>query len=175
MPPADPSYDIVFSGELTPGADPHAVRERLRALFKLPDETLDRLFSGRPVAIKRGVDAATAKRYRDVFRDAGAVVQTLTAEQDETGSSRAEHATSDAPREAADGGLQLAPMDGKPLETPPEIPPLDIDISHLQLVPGMNWSLEDCAPPIPPIHFPDISHLHLVAIEPVEQPESQVD
>jgi hypothetical protein len=170
---ADPKYDLIFSGELTPGTDPGAVRERIRELFKLTDDTLEKLFSGRPVAIKRGVDTATAVRFRDAFRDAGAVVQVLPGEQVEATGFPEDQATGEPG--AGDGELRLAPADDKPLETAPEIPPLTIDISYLQLIPGDGWTLEDCAPPTPPVRIPDIGHLTLVEPEPIERRETPED
>jgi len=169
---ADPNYDIIFSGELAPGADPHAVRGRIRALFKLPDETLDKLFSGRPVAIKRHADAGTAARFHEVFLGAGALVQIRPAAQAEATGLPEDRRTAEP-----DAGmqLQLAPVDGAPLEKAPEIPPLNIDISHLHLIQAEGWTLEDCAPPTPAANMPDISHLTLVESEPIERREPPED
>jgi hypothetical protein len=163
-------YDIVFAGDLASGADPQAARARIQGLFNLPDDTLEKLFSGRPLAIKRGVDEATAARYREVFRDAGALLVTVPAATEDTAPGAGE------PAEAGDSGkLRLAPMDDKPLETPPVHRPLIIDIGYLSLVQGENWTLADCTPPEPPARIPDIGHLTLVEPEPVDRREPLED
>ena len=69
------SYDILFAGELAPGAEPAQVRARLQGLFRLTDDAAARLFSGQPLALKRGLDRAQAERLREVFLAAGAVAR----------------------------------------------------------------------------------------------------
>lgn len=70
-------YDIQFSGDLLPGADPVGARKRIQSLFNLSDASVAQLFSGQPLTVRRGVDKATAARYRSAFRDAGAVVRVV--------------------------------------------------------------------------------------------------
>lgn len=67
------SYDILFAGQLVDGHDEAAVRASLGALFKASGETLEKLFSGQPQLIKRGVDKATAAKYRNAMHSAGAL------------------------------------------------------------------------------------------------------
>ena len=69
------SYDILFAGELAPGAEPAQVRARLQGLFRLTDDAAARLFSGQPLALKRGLDRAQAERLREAFLAAGAVAR----------------------------------------------------------------------------------------------------
>jgi hypothetical protein len=170
---AESRFDIEFSGELVQGADSREVRERLRDLFKLPPNSLERLFSGRPLVLKRDLDPATAARYADAFRGAGAILR-LTPSATAAGRGAPEQT---APQEevpqppggptAADGGLTLAPL-GTDMEVA-AVPfiPRDIDTTYLSLVPGHNWTLEDCAPPPRYVRIPDISHLTLIPVEPV--------
>ena len=54
--------DVFFRGDLVAGEKIVDVRERLKKLFKANDEQLQRMFSGRPIAIRRGIDSATAAR-----------------------------------------------------------------------------------------------------------------
>ena len=69
------SYDILFAGELAPGADQAQVRARLQGLFRLSDEAAARLFSGQPLALKRGLEQAQAERLRQAFLAAGAMAR----------------------------------------------------------------------------------------------------
>lgn len=164
-------FDILFTGEVMAGADPNAVRARIQELFKLSDEAAERLFDGRPVTIKRGVATATASRYREVFRDAGALVHvtpvpTAGAPAHETAPAATDR-TGDMPGHPAAvvSRLSLAPMGDDPLEPPIATASPHIDVRHLALVPGWDWTLADCEPPLPPVELPDISHLHLVEPE----------
>lgn len=73
------SFDIYFLGETLPGADPETTRDGVGSLFKLQGAAVDRLFSGKPLRVKRAVDTDTASRYRAAFREAGALVQIVPA------------------------------------------------------------------------------------------------
>lgn len=143
---AESRFDIQFAGELVQGADPLAVRERLRALFNLSPEALERLFSSQAVIVKRDLDAVTAARYRDAFRDAGAILRLTQTEA---------------------AGLTLAPPGADLDEALPPAAPREIDTSYLSLVAGEGWTLEDCAPPHASTHIPDISYLTLAPAEPI--------
>jgi hypothetical protein len=66
------TYRIVFKGETL---QPHSVAETKNALaqvFKLTPSQLDAMFSGKTVTIKKGLDEATARKYRLAFEKAGA-------------------------------------------------------------------------------------------------------
>lgn len=158
---ADAGYDILFSGELERGADRDAVRSRIQALFKLTDQAANQLFSGRTITVKRNVDAARAARLKEVFLEAGALVQVKEC-------GKTEPATPGSPAGSEPGGsrLGLAPVDGTPLEAEPDTLPPALDVGHLSLVPGADWTLEDCDRPAAPIPAPDIGHLQIVELEP---------
>jgi hypothetical protein len=170
---AETSYDILFSGELTAGSNRDVVRARIQELFKLTDQAADRLFSGRTIAVKRGLDAKRAARMRDAFKRAGARVRLIERVPETSTGPKADAAPPPTDAQpaaaAADSGLRLAPVDGRPLE--PEAKPAqpDIDISGLSLVLGNDWTLEDCEMPLPPVPVPDIGHLQIVEPEPASE------
>jgi hypothetical protein len=168
-------YDIIFAGELAPGANPAEVCRRIKVLFKLSDEAAHRLFGDRPVTIKRGVDDATVTRYREAFREAGAFIRVEPVPtssdllprdpREKVAQQPARHEAKPRPSRAAvrTSTLQLAPLgDDRPLEAPADFKPRVVDISYLSLVQGNDWTLADCDQPPPPIPTPDISHLRLV-------------
>jgi hypothetical protein len=169
---ANTTYNIVFAGELVPGTEPAEARRRIQRLFKLSDDAAGRLFGDRPVTIKRGVDSASVARYRDAFREAGAFIRAepvpsfdeiATTPEDLATAAPAAEIKPDDPPVRRDSGLQLAPLgDETPLEAPQVVRPRKVDISHLSLVPGSDWTLADCEPPPPPHAVPDISHLRIV-------------
>jgi hypothetical protein len=72
--PAGP-LQLVFHGQCLEGHDPLAVRQAVALALKLDDARAARLFSGRRVVLRRGVDEATALRYVTRFRQLGAVLQ----------------------------------------------------------------------------------------------------
>ena len=188
-------FDILFDGTLKPDADPRLARERLGTAFKLDTAGVERLFTGKPVAVKRDADLATAARYKRVFEEAGALV-TL----------RAIEAAGTAPRPPADSAPAVAskpvstPTASEPtsdadpkidaradtasattltaeggfefLEEPPRVKMPDLDLSHLSLIGGSDWSLADCERKPETIQIPDISHLSLEAIEPRSDDDS---
>jgi hypothetical protein len=162
--------DIQFAGELVPGADPLTVRGHLRDLFRLSPEALDRLFSGRAMIVKRGLEPAMAERYRDAFRDAGAVVRLVPSRTQADPAVAPEYASPLAGRPApGDQGvsrLTLAPLGADVGEAVTPLPPSTIDTSYLSLVPGWGWSLEDCSPAPIPIPIPNLTHLSLAPVEP---------
>jgi hypothetical protein len=66
-------FNIVFKGEISPGADEATVKANVAKLFKANDKVLARLFSGEPIAIKKDVDKAGAMKYRALMKRAGAI------------------------------------------------------------------------------------------------------
>ncbi|MGQ9660365.1 MAG: hypothetical protein ACUVT0_09860 [Thermochromatium sp.] len=189
-------FDILFDGTLQPGADPHLVRKRLMSAFKLDAAGIERLFVGKTVAVKRGVDLSTAARYQRVFEAAGAMV-TLRALATEDGPAShppqpsvvdesaaaavsAPHAQRPEPPPADHTGFDSATATASLsaeggfefLERPPSDKMPDLDLSHLSLVSHPDWSLADCDRPPAPTHIPDISHLRLEPIEPTPNDDS---
>ena len=169
---AERRYDIQFAGELVEGADAGVARERLRDLFKVSPEALDRLFSGRPAVIKRDLDEAGAARYRTAFHEAGALLRIVPA-------AASPHGQTPAPPPATGPaiatGLTLAPPGTEVGEAQPP-GPRDIDTTRLSLIGGANWTLADCDRPPPPAPIPDLSHLALVPMEPAHRrPPSAFD
>lgn len=164
-------FDIKFAGELMGDADPDEARRQIQRRFNLPDEAAARLFSGHPVIIKRAVDIATASRYRELFRDAKALVQIQPVPAASEPAPDAGTAPTPAGEEPSapdrfvsdDSGLGLAPLgEDQPLERPPIADLPAIDVSHLSLVLGQDWSLEDCQQDAAPAELPDISHLRVI-------------
>ena len=169
---SDQRFDLSFSGALRPGTDPEQARRFLTEAFRLNDQDAARLFSGRPMLIKRGVDAATAARVEQVFARAGAVLTVRpVAEPDAQGGALSPGATA-PPRvqDPAASGYTLAP-EGEFIDRSPPVRPPALDLGHLSLVPGQDWTLTDCTPPPATKPPPDTSRLSLEPIPPrVEYP-----
>ncbi|CAK0753541.1 hypothetical protein CCP4SC76_2470008 [Gammaproteobacteria bacterium] len=136
----DDRFDVFFSGVCLPGQDPVAVRERVRRLFKTSDAQLTALFSGQPVAVKKGLDMEAAGKYRAAFRDIGALVTIRRA--GDTG-------------DTGDTGESSA----KPVPPPHPVPPPLTAV--MTLLPARTGSLATFAPPVNPAALPDISRLNM--------------
>lgn len=72
-------FDIIFRGDIVFGHQLADVKLRLQQLFKADAAKVDALFSGRPVPLKRGLDLASAEKYKEALTRAGAKVDIVTA------------------------------------------------------------------------------------------------
>jgi hypothetical protein len=66
-------FNIYFAGRLLPGENEQQVRVNLGRLFNADATTLDKLFSGKLVLLKRGCDQVTAEKYQRAMERAGAL------------------------------------------------------------------------------------------------------
>lgn len=158
-----PLFDVYFRGALLPDADPALVRDRLAGAFGLGAAELERLFSGEPVCVKRGVDVDSAAQLRGRFRDAGALVDIRPAESARTAPAPAPSGPAPAPvvtETAAGGPWTLAPP-GAAVSEATAPPPPAIETSHLSMAEPNTGSLEDCRQEKPARPIGDISHLSL--------------
>jgi len=81
------TYKLIFRGDIAPGHALMGVREKLRQLFNLDDEGLNKLFCGRPVTIKKQLDQANAEKWCAVLLKAGAIVK-ISPEEDFSASAK---------------------------------------------------------------------------------------
>ena len=174
---ADPKYDIYFRGEILPGADAAQVKSAIAQIFKADDAKLAILFSGKVNTIKKSVDKATAAKYQQAFKKAGAkAVITLakqvqsseppaapvTAQQENVLPSKPDN-TPAVKQAIADANWDVLPS-GSDLLKPDErrdIPDVDIDTSSIKVVsPFAEIEVEN--KPIPPA--PDTSHISVAEV-----------
>jgi uncharacterized protein YbjQ (UPF0145 family) len=66
-------YDIIFEGKTAPGKEIDSVKQALMKLLKADAGRVEQLFVGKPVSIRKNVDAATAEKYRKALEAAGAL------------------------------------------------------------------------------------------------------
>jgi hypothetical protein len=170
-------FDISFSGQLIDGQDPAQAREQVRALFNASDAQLQRLFSGKPVVVKKGVDLESASRYRAAFRKAGALIDIRPSPLQKLTTAAPTHLDALPPNtgslEEFAPRIEAAPlpnidaiqldMPGVRLDTTPLPPAAIIDTSEFAVVAGQDWSLADCQAELLPLPERDIAHLTLAA------------
>jgi hypothetical protein len=175
---SEKSYQIVVTGELAAGGYLPEVKAKLAALFKMPAEKLDPLFSGRRVVIKKGLDMEATEKYVAAVRSAGLVcsaeeiaeeigTEVPQAPSTQTkGISLAPAGTTliDRPSVAMPqidvSAYSMAPV-GETLVEPPEITVADIDISALSMGVVGEVLVEHTPPQEPSI---DISTLSIAPV-----------
>lgn len=116
-------YDIVFSGAVAPGRELAQVKLELARLFKTDTAAVERLFCGRPVIIKKGLDRQTADKYKAVMEKAGAICELRVQAAVVPASSGA------AGRKSA---MTIAPA-GAVLTAPREVPSPAFDLGRMSL------------------------------------------
>lgn len=65
-------YMVVITGKALPSHNIANVRNNVALRFNMQDARVDKMFSGRPVAVKRNMDLEAAKKFKDVFAQLGA-------------------------------------------------------------------------------------------------------
>lgn len=70
-------YEVVFSGQLVPGADLALVQANLGRLFQADAQRIELMFSGRRLVIKNNLDELAAEKYRSTLERAGALVEII--------------------------------------------------------------------------------------------------
>ena len=130
-----PRYDIYLTGKLAEGIEPAAASRQLAALFKSTPETMAGLLTGKPQLLKRGLDKATALKYRDALQKAGVLVAFKA--QPAAVSDQAAPASAPPPPTPPATAITLAPAGGE-LLSPAERsrpPMVEVDTSDYQLAP----------------------------------------
>ncbi|ARN75381.1 hypothetical protein [Oceanicoccus sagamiensis] len=69
-----PLFDIIFTGQLVEGTDTDSAKSNLATLFKTSADNVEKIFNGKPQALKRGVDKAQALKYKAALHKAGLLV-----------------------------------------------------------------------------------------------------
>jgi len=103
-------YKIVFRGELAVGLSTEDVAANLKERFKFSDAALARLFSGRAMVLKSGMDDATARKYARALDEAGAC---CTVEPMEAATSSPQPATAVSPEPAPLQETMVCPKCGQ--------------------------------------------------------------
>ncbi|AZE63664.1 MULTISPECIES: DUF805 domain-containing protein [Pseudomonas fluorescens group] len=77
---SDNRFKIVFDGALLPGVESTTAKLNLAELFKSDVDAIEKLFTGRPVALKRDLSRPDAETYLTALKNAG-VDARIEAEQ----------------------------------------------------------------------------------------------
>lgn len=143
----DGVFEVVFEGRILPGRETSEVKAALARMFKAPEASIERLFAGNLVVIRKDLDYASALRYVSAMREAGALSR--LREQD-GGPSQ--------PRKVSDS-WSVAPV-GENLGGPPKAPPVppQVNLEQFSLAPvgaDMSEGIEKL--PVPEVDVPQVS------------------
>ncbi|WP_101756956.1 hypothetical protein [Oceanicoccus sp. KOV_DT_Chl] len=177
-----PLYDIYFTGQLVEGTDVETAKINVAKLFKSTPEKMAKLFTGKPQALKRGVDKAGALKYKAALHQAGLLVAVKT--QQAAAAANTASATPAAPVQAqtesttqpqAEEDWSLAAVGSDVLKQSEKSQPVEnnVDTSAIKMVSAfMEPEAIPTAPPPPP---PDTSHISVATVGEdllVEKPDS---
>ena len=79
------NHRVVLNGEIFPGAKIDTVKEKMAQLFKLTNDQVNALFSGKRQVVKKDIDKETAKKFKDAIENTGAVCLVEIEEVDVSG------------------------------------------------------------------------------------------
>ncbi|MGI3129873.1 hypothetical protein ACRSLK_05665 [Halopseudomonas pachastrellae] len=154
-------FEVVFQGQVQPGAALDQVRANVGKLFQVSGSQLDALFSGRRIVIKQGLDQVAAEKYRIALERAGAQCSIVPMDEQATDappaapepSAPAAQPTAAPERPAANSrvvprdefmaafsdveapDLDIAPLGADMQDEYDAFTPLPIDLSALSLAP----------------------------------------
>ena len=185
-------YNLIFRGEILEGHAVGAVQKKLAGLLKMNPAQVAKLFEGKSVTLKRGVDRATAAKYQTAFKSVGAKLRVVAAAEQAAAEvpatpkqakqspkaaapkkSLAERlVTEEASAPSAAGAVfgpawDLAPAGSdlvRPEERPPEVPTDVPDVSHISAAPANAGSLEDVIVKVEPPPPPDVSAISVADV-----------
>ncbi|WP_250458804.1 hypothetical protein [Microbulbifer litoralis] len=149
---SQPTYSVIFRGDLLPGYTAGDVKANLARLFKAGPAAVEKLFSGRPLAIKKGLPKAKAEQLQATLAKLGAQAA-LKAEGEPAAPppppAEAEPAAPQAqaaePAAAAGGDWGLAPMEGNLVKEHERErkEAVQVSVDHLSLKPAQGNLVEE--------------------------------
>lgn len=167
---AEQAVNVIFRGDIVLGQNLADVKARFAQLFKLPPEKLDAYFSGRPVALKKACDPATAEKFKQALNQIGCLVQIKPADE--------QTVASPAPAKPAASAAAPAPQTATPEAA---TPPASVSVASNSAAPAPAVAASaatqgQAAAADSAERIIDISHLSLVKRNPFsDEPEEPLE
>lgn len=166
-------FNVVFRGDIAPGQSLAEVQARFAQLFKLSPEKVAAYFSGRPVALKKACDRATAEKFIQALSQIGCQAKLDPVENTAPVVAPAAPKAVAPEAPAAPAALATAVSAESAGEATPAgdaVEAKQIDISHLSLVKRNPFSTDDEEPLEPPrmVVAPALD-LSKLAVEPLSE------
>ena len=108
-------HEIVFSGQLVPGAQLDRVQANLAKLFQADAQRIALLFSGRRLVLKNNLDQADAEKYRSTLERAGAQAEVVEMPSQVQAATEPQPQAASEPMEVEE--VELAPPPDEPTWT----------------------------------------------------------
>ncbi|WP_444943587.1 hypothetical protein ACJJIK_19165 [Microbulbifer sp. ZKSA006] len=125
------TYSLVFRGDLVAGFTAADVKASMARLFKSNPQAIEKLFSGRPLVLKKGVSLPQAQQFRASLAKIGAQVSI----RDESGGAVATERAEPKTETAAGAQWTLAPMEGNLVKEHERksVEAVSVEVEHLSL------------------------------------------
>ncbi|SDZ96861.1 hypothetical protein [Microbulbifer marinus] len=143
---SEPTYSLIFRGDLVPGFTAADVKANLARLFKAGPETVDKLFSGRPLAIKKGLSQAQAEQLQATLAKLGAQAALKADGEPVAPPAPAPQADEPASAPASAGpDWSLAPMEGNLVKEHERDrkETVQVSVDHLSLKPAQGNLIDE--------------------------------
>jgi hypothetical protein len=152
-------FSIIFRGDIVIGHSLPEVKQNLQKLFNVNDEEINRLFMGKPVALRKGLQLKEAQRYKDILKQEGVIVSIKEEINPDvnakTGKAKVEKETAAQPKQEV--GLsskfksdenkkeewQLFPVGSQLSDAKEQDKKVDIQTDHLQVLPQEGNLIKD--------------------------------
>lgn len=168
---SEPTFRVVFDGQVTEGFSIGMVKKNLAQLFNADADRIATIFSGQTVVLKRNIDEQMARKYQAALLKAGAV--TTIRQDDDSAAGSVEPAKETPNRQAStanpDGTEQpddwsLAPSGSMLLRDNErhKHQELDIDLSHISL--ASTFLSFEAEPSSSTAAAPDTSHISIAEV-----------
>lgn len=147
---AERRFDIIFDGSVINGSNVDDVKGNLQTIFKLDSESINKLFCGTPIAIKKNLDRQTATRYQTALTKAGANIQLVLHRESNSENTQPANVSNKDSDASHSGELSILPRGSDLLSVSERttVPEVAINVDHLQLEKA-NPFLVDDAPVTP--------------------------
>ena len=125
---SEPTFAVVFRGDLVLGHSLPEVKQQLQRLFKADTARIDSLFTGKPMTLKTGLPRSEAERYQKLLQQAGAAVTIEAAVRQPAANPAPTASPSSVALTMAPVGSLMSTTTTASIAPPP-------DTSHLQVLP----------------------------------------
>ncbi len=158
-----PLYDIFFTGQLVEGTDPEPAKQNLAKIFKTTPEAVAKLFTGKPKALKRGIDKPEALKYKAALHKAGLLVAFKAHQPTPPASPIVDAPENSRTESTTELDWSLAPPGDDLLKAGErrEVTARDIDTSNIKMISAFADIEPETTTAPPP---PDTSHLSAAAV-----------
>ncbi|AWF82520.1 hypothetical protein BTJ40_17830 [Microbulbifer sp. A4B17] len=125
------TYSLVFRGDLVAGYTAGDVKASMVRLFKSNPQAIEKLFSGRPLTLKKGLSLLQAQQFQANLAKIGAQV---SIKSEDSGTAVTEQPKS-KPETAFSSQWTLAPMEGNLVKEHERksVEPVSVEVEHLSL------------------------------------------